>query len=69
MESAILEAIAGVTRNVECTRQKLYHAKCEDKAAFMFSSFFEKAFVNRVKRRSCIRIAHECERRITRKWS
>ena len=53
---AIPAAIAGVTLNEECTRQKLYQAKCKDKAAFRFSSFFEKAFVSRVNLRSCIRI-------------
>jgi hypothetical protein len=38
-------AIAGVSRDVERTRQKLYQVKCKAKAAFEFFSFFEKAFV------------------------
>ncbi len=49
-----------MTLIVWCTRQKLYQAKCKDKAAFRFASFFEKAFVSRVKRRSCIRIVRFC---------
>jgi hypothetical protein len=48
--------IAGVTRKVLWTRQKLYHAKCRLTAAFRLSTFFEKAFVTRVRRRICIRI-------------
>lgn len=35
-------------------RQKLYQAMCKAKTAFIFSSFLEKPFANRVKRRSCI---------------
>jgi len=42
-------------------QQKLYQAKCKDKAAFRFSSFFEKAFVSRVNRRISIRIVR-CSR-------
>lgn len=42
-------AIAGVTRKDEWTRQKLYQAKCKDKAGVRFSGFFEKAFVSDVK--------------------
>jgi hypothetical protein len=45
--SEIPAAIAGVTRKVEWIWQNLYQAKCKDKAAFIFSSFFEKALVNR----------------------
>src|SRR5438876_11308747 len=53
-------AIAGVKRNVEWTRTKLYQAKCKDKAAFRYVSFFEKAFVSRVNRLSCILIVRFC---------
>jgi hypothetical protein len=40
MKSAIPAAIAGVTRNAECTLQKLYQAKCEHKAALKILGFF-----------------------------
>jgi hypothetical protein len=52
----MLAAIAGVTLNAESTRQKLYQAKCKAQAAFKWESFFEEAFVNRVKQRNYIRI-------------
>src|SRR5882672_12664383 len=60
MRSVMLAAIAGVTRRDICTQQKLYHAKCRAQAAFKCNSFLEKAFVNRVNRRSCIRIVRFC---------
>jgi len=47
-EPLILAAIAGVIRKLECTRQKLYHAKYTHRAAIKFSNFFENAFVSRV---------------------
>jgi len=37
--SAIPDSIAGVTRKLLCTRQKLYHAKCKQSAAHRFSHF------------------------------
>jgi len=58
--SANPASIAGVSRKLWWTRQKLYHAKCIARAAFRFSSFFENAFVNRVNRRNCIRMVRFC---------
>src|SRR5260370_23935236 len=52
--------MAGVTRSEEWIRQKLYQAKCRANAAFIFSSFFEKAFVSRVNLRSCILTVRFC---------
>jgi hypothetical protein len=53
-------SIAGVTRKLLCTLQKLYHAKCNASAAFRLSSFLLKAFVSLVKRRMCILIVRFC---------
>ena len=52
--------IAGVMRIEECIQQKLYQQKKSASAARRFSHFFEKAFVNRVKRRSAMRIVKFC---------
>jgi hypothetical protein len=49
-------ATAGVVFNVMWGRQKLYHATNSANISSWFSHFFENAFVNRVKRRFCIRI-------------
>ena len=47
--------MAGVQRSVEWTRTGLWCPKCRATAAPLFSSFFECAFVRRVKRRMPLR--------------
>ena len=53
-------SIAGVTRKLLCTLQKLYHAKCNASAAFRLSSFLLKTLVSRVNLRICILIVRFC---------
>jgi hypothetical protein len=52
--------MAGVTRKVSCTRQKLYQQKCSATAARIGRSALLKAFVSLVSRRMCMRMVMFC---------
>ena len=48
--------MSGITRGIRWTQQELQKANHSISATQLFSHFFEKAFVSRVKRRMAIRI-------------